>query len=428
MGMLPGLPARLDRSRFALLAGLAVDNYGSGLFLPLGLLYATRVVGLGVNVAGTTVALATMLGFAVPPLAGRLAQRHGPRVVVVAAQLVQGLGALAYLLSGNVFGVFAAAALIATGTQLFYCSVFVLIADVSSNEAKERPFALVAMVRTGAFGLGNLTAALALTGGGTTALRWLVAADAATFAVAAAMLALLVEPGRVTRRAGPPTGPLTALRDPTYRILILTVCLLGLSVELALAGIPVFVLDVLHGPAWLPSALLAMGTVLSSVLGVRVVDALRGRRRTRSIRAGALAYVVWGLLVMAMPLLPAEWWAPYAFVAWLPLVAGNKVIYPLAGALSEALPPRHARAGYMATYQYAFTTAQVLGPAVIATFAVAGWLPWAVAVACAVAAIGLLRWLDGAVPEDVNRPAVPGTSRPGTSRPGTSRLVTTASE
>ncbi len=88
----PGWPL-LDRSRFALVAGLAIDNFGSGLFLPLALVYATRAVGLDVDVAGAVVAGATMLGLAVPPLAGRLTHRFGPRLVVVGAQLLQGAGA-----------------------------------------------------------------------------------------------------------------------------------------------------------------------------------------------------------------------------------------------------------------------------------------------------------------------------------------------
>ena len=79
--------ARADRSRRALLVALGVDNLGSGLFLPLALVYATRVVGLDVTVAGPAVAVAGLVGFGVPPVAGRLSHRFGPRRVVVASQL-----------------------------------------------------------------------------------------------------------------------------------------------------------------------------------------------------------------------------------------------------------------------------------------------------------------------------------------------------
>ncbi|MEJ7705945.1 MAG: hypothetical protein WKF82_00960 [Nocardioidaceae bacterium] len=289
------------------------------------------------------------------------------------------------------------------GTQLFYCSVFVLIADVSTNQAKERPFALVAMVRSAAFGLGTLGAALTLTWDSDSALRWLVGFDAMTFVVAALLLAGFVDTEHVDQHAGTAVGPLTVLRDRRYLALMASACLVGLAVDFALVGTPFFVLDVLDGPAWLPGALLASGTLLSSVYGVRVVDSLRGYRRTRSLQAGAWIFVAWAVLTGLMIWVPAAWLVPYAFAAWALMVAGTKVFFPVSGALSEALPPRDGRAGYMATYQYAFTTAQVLAPAVVALFAVAAWLPWAVVASSSLAGVLVLRWLGCAIPSAIDR-------------------------
>jgi MFS family permease len=221
----------INPSRLALLASLGIDNFGSGLFLPLALVYATRVVGLDVGTAGVVVAFAAALGFAVPPVAGRLTHRLGPRVTVVTAQLAQGAGAVGYLLAGNVTGVFAAATLMTIGVQLFYCSVFVLIADVSTDEAKERPFALVAMVRAAAFGLGTLSAALVLAQNSDGALRWLVAVNAATFVVAAFLLAKYVVTDSDDQAEPTVVGPMVVLRDRPYVALMFAVCLLGLTVD-----------------------------------------------------------------------------------------------------------------------------------------------------------------------------------------------------
>jgi hypothetical protein len=194
------------------------------------------------------------------------------------------------------------------------------------------------------------------------------------------------------------------LRDQGYLALMASTCLVGLAMDVSLLGAPVFFLEVLDGPAWLPGVLLAGGTVLSSLYGVTVVDALRGHRRTRSLQAGAVAFLVWAVLTMGMLWLPDGWLIAYACGTWVLLVIGTKVFYPISGALSEALPPRQGRAGYMATYQYAFTTAQVLGPAVIALFAVAAWLPWAVVAASALGAVAVLGWLGRTIPPALNRP------------------------
>ena len=397
----PGLP-HLDRSRFALIAALAIDNYGSGLFLPLALLYATRVVDLGIDTAGTVVAVATALGFVVPPLAGRMTHRLGPRLVVVTSQLLQAAGALTYLVAGNATGVFAAAALTAMGTQLFYCSIFVLVADVSTSTAKERPFALVAMVRAGAFGLGTLTGALALTWDSDAALQILAGANAATFVVAGLLLAALVETRPVDHDTPRGVGPLTVLRDRTYVALMASVCLIDLA-DFALVGVPIFLIEVVDGPTWLPGALLATGTAMVSLGSVRVVDALRGRRRTRSLQTSAAVYAAWALLTMAMLWIPPAWLVPYAFATWILRVLGSMGFFSIAGALSENLPAPEQRAGYMATYQYAFTTAQVLAPAVVALFAVADWLPWVVLAVAALVAVAILEWLGRAIPAEKNR-------------------------
>jgi hypothetical protein len=59
----------------ALLIALGIDNVGSGLFLPLTLVYATQVVGLPLAVAGVTVTAGTVVGLLVPPVADRFVDR-----------------------------------------------------------------------------------------------------------------------------------------------------------------------------------------------------------------------------------------------------------------------------------------------------------------------------------------------------------------
>src|SRR5208282_4440548 len=87
----------MRRDRVALLAALGIDNFGSGLFLPVALLYVIRVVGLPLAVAGPVVAVGAVAGLGVPPVAGRLVDRVGPLRVVVGAEVLQALGAIAYL-------------------------------------------------------------------------------------------------------------------------------------------------------------------------------------------------------------------------------------------------------------------------------------------------------------------------------------------
>ena len=109
------MPLPMRRSRAALLTALGVDNFGSGLFLPVALVYVTKVVGLSLATAGTVVALGTVAGLAVPPVAGRLVDRAGSRRVVIGAELLQALGLLAYLAARGTAAVAVAAGTGAAG-------------------------------------------------------------------------------------------------------------------------------------------------------------------------------------------------------------------------------------------------------------------------------------------------------------------------
>ncbi len=57
----------------------------------------------------------------------------------------------------------------------------------------------------------------------------------------------------------------------------------------------------------------------------------------------------------------------------------------------------------MAIYQYSFTSAQALAPAVVGLFVVSSSLPWLVVAACAVAAADVIAVLGRRVPDAIDR-------------------------
>ncbi|GAB3140289.1 MFS transporter [Amycolatopsis sp. NPDC004378] len=392
----------MTRSRFALLCALGIDNFGSGLFLPLALVYVTQVVGVPLAMAGTAVTLGTVGGLVVPPLAGRLVDRVGPRAVVIGAQVLQAAGAGAYLLADGAGPVVVAAVLLAAGQQLFYSSLYVLIADVAGDGPKDRPFAEAGMVRAGCFGLGGLVAGALLTWLDATGYRIALVVDAATFFAAASILAVFVRPAR-------PREPrcersVKVLRDRPYLGLILFSGLFGLSLDFFLIGTPVFVLDRLHGPAWLPGAILALLTVLTSVGGTLALRLTANLTRITAMRAGSALFAAWCLVSLGVLLVPAGWRVVYLLVSTLVFAAGDLVFGPRSGALAEAAAPPVARGRYLAAYQYAFTVAQVLAPAVVALFSVADWLPWVLVGTCAGVAVAGLGMLGSRLPASAVAP------------------------
>jgi MFS family permease len=381
-------------SRRALLAALGVDNFGSGLFLPLALVYATRVVGLSLAAAGTLVAAGTLAGLASPVIAGRMVDRFGPRPVVVSAQLIQAAGAVVYLLARSGPVVLTAAAVLAIGQQAFYSSLFALIADVAGSGPRDRPYMVASMVRSACFGLGGLVAAGLLTAAGQAALRAAVAADAASFLACAVMLALFV---RVP--AGHPRARVSRAREPArHRVLsdrpflgLIAVCgLATLAGDLFLTGMPVYALEILHTRPWLPGTLMGLDTALLSVAGTAALRVTRRLSRPGAMQLGAALYICWCGASLAAFWIPPGWRAAELLAATVILAAATLAFFSRANALAEAAAPDEARGRFLAAFQYAFTIGGIITPAIVALFSAGVWLPWVlVAAASGAAAAGL---------------------------------------
>ncbi|GAA3557327.1 MFS transporter [Amycolatopsis ultiminotia] len=380
----------MTRSRFALLGAMGVDNFGSGLFLPLALLYVTRVVGIPLVAAGTAVTVGATAGLFVPPLAGRLADRAGPRAGVLGAQLLQAAGASVFLFAHGIAGVVVASVLLGSGQQLFHSCLFALIAEVAGDVPKDRPFAEVGMVRAGGFGLGGLASSGLLSWFGDRGYGVALVLDVVTFVLAAGLVTAFVRAAHdVVRTRRSHAG---VLRNRPYLALILLSGMFGLSLDFFLIGTPVFVLERLRAPLWLPGAILFLLTVLTSVGGTVALRLTRRLSRIDAMRAGSALFAAWCLASLAVLLVPRSWQVPYLLATTLLYAAGDLVFGPRSGALAEAAAPPEAKGRYLAAFQYAFTVAQVLAPAVVSLFSVSSWLPWVLVGVCAcLAALGLGR-------------------------------------
>ncbi len=393
---------------------LALDNLGSGAFLPLTVLYLTRVAGLSLAVAGTVLGAATALGLLVPVVVSAVIDRVGPRRLVLLSQLVQGLAMLAYLTAGVlgtrgaapglVVATAGGAALLgAAGTQVFYSSLFTLVGATAPAGARDRPFAQVEAVRSGAFGLGALLAAGAVATGAGAGLVAAVVGNAASFVVAATVLTRVgVDPVPVARPG--PERPVPPWRHRPFLLLLLVILLTGLATDVFLLGFAVFAVEGLRVAAWLPGVAVALLTAVSAAGTLAVVRLTRTWARTVTVGVGTVLLLGWAVSLVLAPVLP-----PGLRPAWL--LAGA-VVLAVAGlfvgtrvlTMAEATAPAAARGRYLATVQYAFNAAQVLAPALVALLAVRPWLPWAAVALAALVALLLLPWLHRILPTAAVRP------------------------
>ncbi len=356
----------------------------------------TQVVGLPLTTAAAVVTVGTVVGLGAPPVAGRLVDRVGPRAIVIAAQLLQAGGAFCYLAASWVEGmgaviVVAAALLQAAGQQSFYSALFSLVADVHGDGPQDRPFTVVAMVRGAAFAAGNLVTGTVLSLAGPDGFIAVITVDSGCLVLAAVVLTVGVKVGYGAKQPLLVDGerPAGVLRNRPFLGLIATTLLLTLPANFFLVGMPVYVLQILGAPAWVSGVLLTIVTVLSAVAGTAALRMTRRLTRPSAMRLASAVTVLWCVLSAVAIVVP-----PGGLIAFLLTVAvlvaiGALILGARANALAEASAPKTTRGRHLAAFQYAFTIASVIAPALTALFAIATWLPWiilaaAAAVACAV--------------------------------------------
>lgn len=421
----PGLlSAHRSRGGAVLVAALAVDSVGNGLFLPLSLVYFTRLTDVPLSQVGILLSVATALTVPVPALTGTLADRFGALPLVVGAQLLQAAGYLAYAVGVHgAVGIFVASFVTAVGVRVFWSSIFTAVADYAEGSGggdrdgtggprgsgaprtTDSWYAVVNAARTAGLAAGGLVTGAVVASGDVGTYRAVAVATAVCFAGAAVAIAIAVRtPARAVdaedgeapedRRR----GYAGLVRDRPFLALIGINTVLAMSTMMLGLALPTVVLDTVVGPAWLTSAVLVGNAVLISVVSVRTARLVARYRRTTSLAVAACLWVAWALLMAPLSPDHLRWTVPLLLAATLLYTAADVVHGPVSSALAAAAAPADARGRYLATFQYSFALASVVAPAFFTTLH--AWhsaLPWvalaALDGACVPAVLALARHL-----------------------------------
>ncbi|MEV5749316.1 MFS transporter [Actinoallomurus sp. NPDC052308] len=365
-----------------LIGALVIDSVGNGLFLPLSLVFFTRFSHIPLGLLGVLISVANAVTLPIPIWAGSLADRLGALPLVVAAQVVQALGYLAYIRVQTPVGVLLAASLVAVGVRFFWSCVFTALADYADASASGRSpdswFAWANMARTAGLGAGGLVTGAVIADGRPAIYRAVAYGAAGCFAVAATAIGVFVRaPRRHDGTGRARSGYGTLFRDRPFlaltginTVLAMTSMMLGLA-------LPTFVLTGLRGPSWLASTLFVGNTVLVSVLAAPVIERLAGYRRTRVLMAATALWATWCFVLSGL--------VPGRPAVTIPVLAGATVLFtlaevmhaPVSMALAAAISPVELRGRYMAAFQYSFTLAGIIAPAFFTRlFSVHRALPW----------------------------------------------------
>ncbi|KUN10486.1 hypothetical protein AQI95_01850 [Streptomyces yokosukanensis] len=376
----PHRPARNLRY----LTAVAAEAVGSGLYVPVSLLYFHHVTGMSMSRIGVAMTIAALLGLAVSPLAGPVIDRWGARTAVVGGFVVRAVGFLSYPMTHSFWQVLAAGTLVAVGDRSFQASVQAMVAELAQGADRDRLLAAQYSLRNAGMGAGGLLAGVVLGVDSDWAYQSVVIGSGVGLAVAAVLIATLRMPPRAPHvrpaarpRAG--SGYRTVLRDRPYLQLTvanipLALCYSSLSVIL-----PVYVTQSLKGSPSTPGLLFTLNTVVVSLAQVFVTRRLVRTRRTRAAALGGVVFAASFVSFALLDLAGTGWWL-YAGLAaaTLTYTCGELLHGTTSGALASEAAPDDLRGRYLSTYFLSWSVAKAAAPAMFtALLAESAPLTWA---------------------------------------------------
>ncbi|MET7375286.1 MFS transporter [Micromonospora arida] len=352
----------------SLFTSLVLVSIGSGLFLPLSLVFFVELTNIRLGVLGVLVGLAGFVSVPVPAIAGRLADRYGARRLVVVAPGIQAIAYLGYVFARDPLSVFAVTAVMSIGGRLFWSTIFATLADHAEDGPRQQHwFALANIARTAGIATGGIITGIALTIPGTRVYVVLALLAAGCLAAAVLLILPIARSQQARRHAAATHTQGTVLRDGRFLGLLATNIVFAIATFLLGLAVPVVVKEALDGPGWLSSAVLVGNALFISSFGVFGARQAARREPFTVLRIAAVAWaagcaLLAGAALSTLPLATAILaGAAFAF-------SFAEILHaPTSVAIASSMAPDAKRGDYLAVWQYSFMAAEIGGPILFGT-------------------------------------------------------------
>ncbi|MGW2868091.1 MFS transporter [Kitasatospora sp. NPDC001225] len=356
---------RFRRQR-RLFLSVAIDTFGSGVFLPLSLLFFVTVRHFPAAAAGTAVTVGSLASFAVVPLCGRAVQAVGPKSCLVVSNVLTALGYGLFFAAGNLVTVAAATFLVTASDRLYGAAWPTLVARFAKPEELTEWFSAVTVLKTTSLGVGTLgaTALMALAGGH--GLEVALALNSASSLLAAALLLGVTVPAadRPGLRAAR-SNTRAALGDRPFLSLVASQTLLSAAWLIPTVAFPLYLVEGLHQAAYWPTVVVVVRYATATTLQMRISRLVSGWSRSRvlGLSIGAAAGAI--ALTATVSTAPHALQGPLAVLVAVVLALAELASKPTAAATAVAMAPKGDEGPYMSLFQLTWTVSYAVGPAVI---------------------------------------------------------------
>jgi MFS family permease len=391
----------------ALVAGIAIDATGSGMYVPFTLVFFEHVTKLPLATIGLVLTIAGLAGMATLSLAGSAVDRFGARPVQISLYLIRGIGFSLYPLAHGL-PLFVALALVTTiGTRAFPSTLQARLSELTEGTERDRMQALQRSLGNAGLGGGTLIASLIIATAGNSG--YVIAAwlNASSFFIAAVLASRTPPSPHIVRNRADKSGGYKLLaKDRPFLVLTLSNLLLAIGYTSLTVLLPVYAIGWLHLPEGLVGITFVVNTLLCAAFGVPVAALARRhfttRNRMAAFGAGMFALAFAGQIVLGT-VRPHD--VPVLMTALLVCVVvatfAELVHSPAAGTLAQGAAPAALRGRYMAAYQSSWALANALAPSLFTLLVVHdGRIPWAVITATALLGGVLLLLTERSLPAE----------------------------
>jgi len=391
-----GFPSVGRHRRFV--TAIAIDAIGSGVFMPVSMLYFLVSTDLSLVQVGAAISLASLVALPTGPVIGSIVDRIGAKQVLLAGNLLQGVGFVAYLATDSFAAVAAWTVLVTLGRTAFWGSYGNIVAAISVPGEREKWFGFLGALRNIGFALGGLVSGLALTIGTQAAYTSVVVANAVSFAVAFVLLLAVPATERSVheRQAG---SWLTVLRDGPYRVLWLAQLTFSTAMMVLNFALPVYATTVLGLPGWVTGGVFTINTVMVGLGQGIAVRAMTGRIRWRIMLLSNLFFAASYFILLGATVVGIAVGVVVVLSASVIYTLGELAGGPVTSALAAEAAPEHLRGRYLSLIQLAWNVSGTVTPLAFAWLLARGDQPiWYVMLGLALAGVAIAVWLGRVMP------------------------------
>ncbi|MDQ0601680.1 hypothetical protein QF037_006025 [Streptomyces canus] len=390
-GSVPGGSVGL---RLAVMA--MIDAVGTGAFLAVSVPFITRSVGLSEGKLGLGLTLSAAIALATAIPIGILADRIGPKKVLVGVSLWRCACFVVYPFVQNLWQFLTVVCLLGLVDKAAAPMEQALVGQATEAEDRVRVVAVLRALRNVGFTVGALLGGIGLlidNRAGYAAILLLNAVSFAVLATLAARLPVLSAPAKSLRRR----FSMSVLRDGSFLSFTGINAVLTMHMTLLSIGIPLWIVGHTEVSSAMIAPLVAVNTVLAVALQVRAsrdTETIAGASRAL-VRAG-ISLALCCLLLVAAPKLPVVLAVGVLLLAMIALTGGE--LFQSAGGWggSYLLAKPGQEGVYLSVFWLGVAIQQIAAPVLVSVVVTTGTTGWVVLAAlfavCGFAAPVIGRW------------------------------------